>query len=231
MKTALITGAYRGLGLETAEGLAAKGFHVVITARKTKEGAEAVKRISARGQKATFIPMDVTDAQSIRSAVDAFSKEFSCLDVLINNAALFIDQNVLLTETSMEVLTQTLEANTFGAVRVIQNFAPHLKKSKQGRIINVSSGLGSLSEMQSYAPAYSISKAALNAVTRQFAMIFQKDGIAVNSVCPGWCRTEMGGAHADRSAEEGASGIIWLAADAPQSLTGKFLRDRKEIKW
>ena len=230
-KIVLITGAYRGLGLETAKGLSAKGFHVVISSRKKEEGLKAVQIIQKSGGSASFLFIDVSNQASIKKAAEEFGKEFDHLDVLINNAAIFPDKKPGLLEASAENLLQAFTTNTLGAIWMIQSFYPHLKKNKGARIINISSGLGSLAEMEDYAPCYSISKTALNAVTRQFSLTLGREGIAVNSVCPGWCRTEMGGANATRSVEEGAAGIIWLAVDAPQNFTGKFVRDGKEIKW
>jgi NAD(P)-dependent dehydrogenase (short-subunit alcohol dehydrogenase family) len=128
-------------------------------------------------------------------------------------------------------MQKTLVTNTIGPLLVAQAFHPLLAKNGGGRIINVSSGAGSLSEGGGYAPAYSISKTALNAVTMQLAATLKSAGIAVNSVCPGWVRTDMGGRGAPRSVQQGADTIAWLAAEAPKNLTGKFLRDRKIIQW
>ncbi len=132
--------------------------------------------------------------------------------------------------TPGEVL-RTWRTNTLGPLLVAQALAPLLRKSKRGAVINVSSGWGALHDMTDEAPAYGISKAALNAVTRQLAAAFKSDGVAVNSVCPGWVRTDMGGAGADRSVEEGADTIVWLATKAPRKITGQFLRDRKPTPW
>ncbi len=126
---------------------------------------------------------------------------------------------------------KTLQINTVGPLMMIQEFWKLLAKSESGRVINVSSGAGALNDMKEYAPGYSISKSALNAVTRQTAAALHRHGIAVNSVCPGWVRTEMGGPSASRSVEKGAETIVWLATEAPASLTGKFLRDKKPIQW
>jgi NAD(P)-dependent dehydrogenase (short-subunit alcohol dehydrogenase family) len=152
------------------------------------------------------------------------------LDVLVNNAGIVIDGDEKILELSDELLRKTLETNTFGALRVTRAFAPFLRKSKAPRVINVSSGSGQLTGgANGWAPAYSISKTALNGVTSQLAAALPT--FAVNSVCPGWVRTDMGGENASRSVEEGADTIVWLASEAPHELTGKFLRDRKEIPW
>jgi NAD(P)-dependent dehydrogenase (short-subunit alcohol dehydrogenase family) len=129
------------------------------------------------------------------------------------------------------VVARTIATNALGALRVAQAFVPHLLKSPAGRIVNVSSGAGQLSDIATWSPAYAISKTTLNAITCQLAAALKDKGIAVNSVCPGWCRTEMGGPTAPRSVEEGAAGIVWLAADAPQEKTGLFWRDREVIPW
>jgi len=153
------------------------------------------------------------------------------LDVLINNAAIIADGDQDVLTIRSEVIARTIETNALGALRVSQAFVPHLLKSPAGRIVNVSSGAGQLSDMGTWSPAYSASKTTLNAVTSLFAAALKEKGIAVNSVCPGWCRTEMGGSSAPRSVEEGAAGIVWLAADAPQQKTGLFWRDKQVIPW
>lgn len=225
MKTALITGAYRGLGLETARQLAARGFQVVITARDLEKATAAAAGLP----NARALQLDINDEASVARAAAAVPE----LDVLINNAAILEagDEDVL--RIPLEIVERTLINNTVGALRVAQAFVPHLLRSKAGRIVNVSSGGGQLGddETSTWAPAYCISKTALNGVTCQLAAALKGHGIAVNSVCPGWCRTEMGGAGATRSAEEGAAGIVWLAADAPQDETGLFWRDREVIPW
>jgi NAD(P)-dependent dehydrogenase (short-subunit alcohol dehydrogenase family) len=223
MKTAVITGAYRGLGFEVARQLSAKGFHVVITARRARKG----KAAAAKLENAAFVELDVTDPVSIGQA----ASQIAAVDVLINNAAILIDGDEDITHISADRVLDTLETNAIGALRVSQAFIPQLSKSAGGRIVNVSSGGGQLDSDTTWAPAYCISKAALNMVTRQLAAALKPAGIAVNSVCPGWCRTEMGGSDADRSPEEGAAGIVWLAAEAPQEKTGLFWRDGQVISW
>jgi len=153
------------------------------------------------------------------------------LDVLINNAGMIVDGDQDVLTVPPTVVTRTIETNALGPLRVSQAFVPHLLKSSAGRIVNVSSGAGQLGDMGTWAPAYSTSKTTLNAITCLLAAALQERGVAVNSVCPGWCRTEMGGSAAPRSVEEGADGIVWLAADAPQHKTGLFWRDRQVIPW
>lgn len=235
MKTALITGANKGIGREVARQLAAKGFHVFVGARNAKAGRKAVEEIGSAtalqaGGKATFLEIDVADNDSVTNAAREFSKIEDHLDVLVNNAGIIADGDDAILEISDDLFRKTLETNTLGPLRVTQAFMPVLKKSKAPRVINVSSGGGQLTGgADGWAPAYCISKTALNGVTVQLAAALPK--FAVNSVCPGWVRTEMGGENASRSVEEGADTIVWLAGEAPLDLTGKFLRDRKEIPW
>jgi len=228
--TALITGANKGIGYEVARQLAAKGFHVFVGARNSSAGHAAAEAIAKNGGKATFLEIDVSDNASVSDAVREFSKIADHLDVLVNNAGIMVDGDDAVLKISDAIFRKTLETNTLGALRVTRAFEPLLAKTKTPRVINVSSGGGQLTGgADGWAPAYCISKTALNGVTSQLATALPK--FAVNSVCPGWVRTDMGGQSATRSVEEGADTIVWLAADAPQKLTGKFLRDRKEIPW
>jgi NAD(P)-dependent dehydrogenase (short-subunit alcohol dehydrogenase family) len=241
MKTVLVTGANKGIGYEVARQLAAKGFHVFVGARNAKAGRKAVEEIAKKpharsaialqaGGKATFLEIDVADKDSVTAAAREFSNVADHLDVLVNNAGVIVDGDEAILEISDDLFRKTLETNTLGPLRVTRAFAPLLRKSKAPRVINVSSGGGQLTGgADGWAPAYCISKTALNGVTVQLAAALPK--MAVNSVCPGWVRTEMGGQNASRSVEEGADTIVWLASEAPHDLTGKFLRDRKEIPW
>jgi NAD(P)-dependent dehydrogenase (short-subunit alcohol dehydrogenase family) len=230
MKTVLVTGANKGIGREVARQLARKGFHVFVAARNPDAGGKAADEIAKQSGKTTFIELDVTDNASVKAAAREFSKIADHLDVLVNNAGIMIDGDDAILEVSDNIFRRTIETNVLGALRVTRAFAPLLVKSKAARVINVSSGGGQLTGgADGWSPAYCISKTALNGVTSQLAAALPK--FAVNSVCPGWVRTDMGGRNATRSVEEGADTIVWLATDAPQSLSGKFLRDRKEIPW
>jgi NAD(P)-dependent dehydrogenase (short-subunit alcohol dehydrogenase family) len=230
MKTALVTGANKGIGYEVARQLAGKGFHVFVGARNQNSGRKAADEIAKKGGKATFLEIDVADNASVTAAARELAKAGDHLDVLVNNAGIIVDGDNAILEISDQLLQKTLETNTLGVLRVTRAFVPLLRKSKAPRVINVSSGGGQLTGgADGWSPAYCISKTALNGVTSQLATALPK--FAVNSVCPGWVRTDMGGQGATRSVEEGADTIVWLAADAPQKFTGKFLRDRKEIAW
>ena len=230
-KTAFITGANKGIGFEVARQLAKRGFAVFIGARDVAKGRAAAQMLCDEGYESTFIALDVTDPVSIKQAAGTFSQKATHLDVLINNAAILEDHGETIMKLNAELLDRTLKTNVVGPIMVTQDFLPYLQKSEQARIINVSSDVSSLQTMSTYAPAYSISKTALNAITKQFAAALTNPRIAVNSVSPGWVRTDMGGAGASSSVEQGAETIVWLATDAPATETGKFWRDKKEVSW
>ena len=223
MKTALITGANRGLGYEVARQLSERGWNVIVTARRKDGGSAAAAKL----KNALFLELNITDDSSVARA----AKGVSMLDVLVNNAGIIVQGDQAVLTIRPEVVARTIATNALGALRVSQALVPHLLKSPGGRIVNVSSGAGQLSDMGTWSPAYAISKTALNAVTCQLAAALKDKGIAVNSVCPGWCRTQMGGPNAPRSVEEGAAGIAWLVADAPQEKTGLFWRDKEVLPW
>ena len=233
-KSVLVTGANRGIGKETARTLAERGFPVVITARDPEAANETARAISADtgNPRVSAIPMDVSNDQSIREAADRFGQEHESLSVLVNNAGIYPDEDGSILEVNSKEFFETLATNTLGPLLVTRFFRPYLDKAEGGaRVINLSSGLGQLCDMEHSAPTYSVSKTALNAITRQLASSLQPRGISVNSVCPGWVRTDMGGPGATRSIEEGADTVVWLADEAPADLTGQFLRDRQSIDW
>jgi len=225
-KIALITGANRGIGFETARQLAGKGWTVWLGARDEGRGREAAASIAGDVRP---LRIDISDGESVSAAAEQVAASSPRVDALVNNAGILIDADQSLLEVDERDILTTFQTNTLGALRVVRAFLPLLRKSTGPRIINISSGGGQLSEPSTWAPAYCLSKTALNAVTVQLAATLT--GIAVNSACPGWVRTEMGGSSAPRSLEEGASGIVWLVTEAPQTLTGGFFRDAKPIPW
>ncbi len=231
-KIALVTGANRGIGREVARQLAERGFRVIVGARKAEAGRKAAAELGAGGGHVEFLEIDVADAAGISRAAQELAGRIDHLDVLVNNAGILEDGTSTALNVGAGVVRRSFETNTLGALLVAQAMVPLLHQASEGaRIINVSSGAGALGEMTSWAPAYSISKAGLNAVTRQLAAVLRTRHIAVNSACPGWVRTDMGGAGASRSVAQGADTIVWLATEAPLTLTGKFFRDRKVIGW
>src|ERR1039458_9042155 len=229
-KIALVTGANKGIGYEIGRQLGEKGYHVLVGARKADAGKQAAASLQKGGVSAEFVEIDVSDPASIQKAAKGVAAQFDHLDVLVNNAGIMQDEKNV-TEVTEDVFLRTLTTNPLGPLRVTQAFLPLLAKSSLASVINLSSGLGQLNDMGDTYPAYSISKTALNAVTRQFAAALHDKGISVNSVCPGWVKTDMGGANAPRTVQQGADTVTWLATEAPRDLTGQFLRDRKLIPW
>jgi len=224
-KIALVTGANKGIGFEVARQLAEKGFRVFIGARNEKAGRAAARKIGAM-----FLKIDVSDQRSIKEAAKELAKAVDHLDVLVNNAGIIVDGDDGILKATPKQFEETMRTNALGPLMVTEAFQPLLTKSSAPRIVNVSSSGGQLHDgADGWSPIYCISKTTLNGVTSQLAAALPK--FAVNSVCPGWVRTDMGGAGAPRSVEQGADGIVWLAGDAPQNLTGKFLQDRKMIPW
>src|SRR6266481_5350764 len=233
-RIALVTGANKGIGFEVARDLARKGFHLFLGARDAGAGEAAAEKLRKEGEEdygeITFLKIDVSKPESIRRAAEEFSRKSDRLDTLVNNAGILLDDDKDVLTITPEIFETTLRTNTVGPLLVSQAFVPFLRKSDAPRIVNVSSGGGQLTDgADGWAPAYCISKTAVNGVTSQLAAALPK--FAVNSVCPGWVRTDMGGTNATRSVEEGADGIVWLAAEAPQNQTGKFLQDREVIPW
>ncbi len=231
---ALITGAYRGLGLETCRQLAMAGYRVILTARRREAGEAAVRSLQQEGLEAEFQPLDVTDADQIARLAEHIAQTYGRLDVLVNNAGIFPDAPLGQAATSAleaepETLLAGFETNTLGPFRLCQAMIPLM--GRQGRIVNVSSGMGQLSEMNGGSPAYRLSKTALNAVTRVFAEELQGTDIKINSVCPGWVRTRMGGEEAPLSVTEGAKGIVWAATLPTDGPSGGFFRHGQRIDW
>lgn len=225
---AVVTGANRGIGLETARELSARGFHVVLTARDLQSGAEALKRLRAEGGSLELRKVDVTSAEDAQALARHLREIHGRVDALVNNAGILPDEGGALTVSPVKLM-EILNTNTLGAVRLIQALAPLMQKG--GRIVNLSSGMGSLGEMGGGHLGYRMSKTALNAVTRVFAAELAPRGIAVNSVCPGWVKSGMGGAGANRSLAQGAETVVWLVTDPKARDSGGFWRDMKKIGW
>lgn len=228
-KTALITGANKGIGFAAAQLLTQQGFTVFLGARDPFRGEEAAQKLRDQRLDVRFVELDVADDASVVAAVKVIENEFDALDVLVNNAGINIDGSRGLLEVTPDEYRHTFETNVLGVLRVSQAFWPLLQKSSNARVINVSSGLGRLDDMTNESPAYSVSKTAVNALTRQFAGL-GAGKISVNSICPGWVRTDMGGNGTDRTPEEGAAIIIQLAT-MENPPTGKYLNDAGEIGW
>jgi NAD(P)-dependent dehydrogenase (short-subunit alcohol dehydrogenase family) len=232
-RVSLVTGANRGIGLEIARQLAQSGNRVIVGARNIAQGEAAARMLSSNGAKVFSAGLDVTNETAIEKLVHKISSEVGRLDILVNNAGILIDESDLPSETNLKIVRTTFETNLLGPWRLCQALIPLMKRNDYGRIVNVSSGAGALSEMSGspYAPAYSISKTAMNALTIMFASELRGSNILVNAVCPGWVRTDMGGTSAPRSVEEGADTAVWLATLPDNGPTGGFFRDRTRIEW
>lgn len=233
---AVVTGANRGLGLETCRQLAARGIRVVLTARDEDKARAAAESLQNDDLPVQWQALDVTDSGAIDSLAEYISNTFGRLNILVNNAGVFgdpLDQSrpgsASVTTVDLETIRSTFETNTLGALQMTRTLLPLM--NGRGNIVNVSSGMGQLSDMNGCCPAYRLSKTALNAVTRIFADELQNTGIKINSVCPGWVKTDMGGANAERDLATGASGIVWAACLEEDGPSGGFFRDGKPIPW
>jgi NAD(P)-dependent dehydrogenase (short-subunit alcohol dehydrogenase family) len=231
-RIALVTGGNRGIGLEICRRLARQGLAVVLTARDTAKGKPAVKALQDDGLDVEFQRLDVTSCRSIRACVAAVAERRGRIDVLVNNAGVLLDaRGSRFLDSKLDTYRDTLETNFFGPLQLAQAVVPLMKANRHGRIVNLSSGLGQLEDMGAGTPAYRISKTALNALTRILAAEFRESNILVNSMCPGWVKTGMGGDHAPKTPAEAADTAVWLATLPDDGPTGGFFRDRKPIAW
>ena len=229
MPTVLITGANRGLGLETAHQLGEKGYHVLVGIRSREAGRQAEALLRGAGIRADLIDLDMRDPESINAAVDAAFKLAGRLDALINNAAMHYDTHQRVGAPDFDIVEEALTVNALGPWRMAVAALPLLERSSRPRIVNVSSESGAWSSMTGTTPAYSLSKLALNGLTRMMAAEWKDQGILVNAVCPGWTATDMGGG--GRPVPEGAKGIVWAATLPDDGPTGGFFRDGAPIDW
>ncbi|HRF61617.1 MAG TPA: SDR family oxidoreductase [Candidatus Competibacter sp.] len=235
---AVVTGANRGLGLETVRQLAKRDIRVIVTCRNASRGEAAFEKLLAEGLDVVFHALDVTLESSVAELGAFIHSRCGRVDILVNNAGVNLDSHgtedagsASVFNASLETLSATLKANLYGPLLLAQELVPLMKQQHYGRIVNVSSGMGQLSEMEGKSPAYRISKTALNALTRILAAEARGFNILVNSVCPGWVRTDMGGPNAERTVEQGASGIVWAATLPDDGPSGGFFRDGQPIPW
>lgn len=227
-KIAIVTGGNRGIGFEICRQLARMGIKVILTARDESKGKDAVRKLQYEGLDVVFYSLDVTDEQSIKRLAGWVERTFNRIDILINNAAINIDEDCTALKADINKIKETMETNVYGPLRLCQALLPIMRKNNFGRIVNVSSGAGALNEMTTGSPGYRISKTALNVITKLLGNELVATNITVNSLCPGRIRTDMN-PNGERSVEQGADTAIWLADENVE--TGKFFRDRKEIPW
>ena len=231
-KVAIVTGANRGIGFEICRQLAARGdVRVLLTARNVSAGQEAAGRLVEEGGDVQFCQLEVTDQNSVRRLVKQVADHFGRADILVNNAGVYLDRGLRVTEIDAGLARQTFEANFYGPLRLCQLLAPLMQRHHYGRIVNVSSSMGALHKMGGGALAYRASKAALNVLTRVLAAELQGSNVLVNSIDPGWVRSDMGGAHAARSLAQGADTAVWLATLPDDGPSGGFFRDRQPFDW
>ena len=240
-KTALITGANKGIGLETARQLGQKGITVLIGARDSKKGEHAAEKLRQEGLDAHPIQLDVSDSKSIQAAARQVERDYGRLDILVNNAGIMIDDHdKKVSGQSIETWRETFATNFFGLIEVTSAFLPLLRKSDAGRIVNLSSILGSISFHATpgspvydskRTPAYNVSKSAVNAYTVQLACELKDTRVKVNAAHPGWVKTEMGGEGATLELEEGAKTSVALATLGPDGPNGAYLHLGQALPW
>lgn len=233
-KLAIVTGGNRGIGFEICRQLAQKGIHVILTSRTKSKGEEAVAKLQKEGLNAIdFFQLDVSKEESIKKLAKYLKNKN--IDILINNAGVLLDRkenkSTSIFHAKIKTIEKTFKTNTLGPLLMCNYLIPLMKKNNYGRIVNISSGMGQINDMYGEYPAYRISKISLNALTKIYAYELKESNILINSMCPGWVRTSMGGNNATRTVKRGAQTAIWLATLPNNGASGKFFRDNKEIPW
>jgi NAD(P)-dependent dehydrogenase (short-subunit alcohol dehydrogenase family) len=231
IKVALVTGGNRGIGYELVKQLALKGFKVILASRDSEMGHKAAQKLQQSNLDVSFVVMDIDNQESIHQAAITVNERYGRVDVLINNAGVYLEENKKLVAMDPSILERTMTTNFFGAYYCVRSFIPLMEKQGYGRIINVSSEYGAMSEM-SYqgVGAYKLSKLALNGLTRLAAAEI-KGNIKINAADPGWVSSDMGGPSAPRTPKQAAESILWLATIGPEGPNGEFFRDGKRIDW
>jgi len=232
---ALVTGANRGIGLEIVRQLARRGMTAALAARSLAKGKAAAASLRAEGIEVPVVALDVTDGDSVQAAVADILARFGRIDVLVNNAGIleegFNPEAASVFDTPIDRVMKTFATNTVGPLRLIEAFVPGMRERGYGRVVNLSSGAGQLSDMGAGYPAYRMSKAALNALTRITAAELGRGNVKINAMCPGWVRTAMGGPNATRTVDKGAETAVWLATLPADGPSGGFFRDMKPFPW
>jgi NAD(P)-dependent dehydrogenase (short-subunit alcohol dehydrogenase family) len=230
-RVALVTGANRGIGFEICRQLAQRGIDVKLGARNVEKARDAADRLSSEGLSVAPLVLDVRSEASIKSVVEGIDREHGRLDILINNAGVFLDKDGTAETIDLDRVRQTMETNLHGPIMLCQAVVPMMKRQGYGRIVNLASELASLTDMEALYPAYRMSKTALNAYSKILAQELAGSGILVNSMCPGWVKTEMGGPDAIREIEDSVDTALWLATLPDDGPTGGFFKDREPLPW
>jgi NAD(P)-dependent dehydrogenase (short-subunit alcohol dehydrogenase family) len=229
LPVAVVTGGNRGVGREVCRQLALLGFEVVLGSRDLRKGELAAKELDPEGTRIVACQLEVDNSISVAAMADWVKGRFGRTDVLVNNASTMYDQWATASNADLGTVAEALDVNLFGSWRVVHALLPMLRSSSRARIVNVSSEDGSISAMTGGSPAYGISKASLNALTRLLAAELGRDGILVNAVCPGWPVSE---AHPEgRSLAQAAGSVLWAVTIPNGGPTGTFTRDGQPFPW
>lgn len=230
-RTAVVTGGNRGIGLEICRQLAELGIKVVLTARNSDQGHVAVDRLRADGGDVLFHPLDIADTRSIQALVDYINVEIGRLDILINNAGVYLDRHQRALTITPDLIAQAVETDVCGAFAMCQAVIPMMRNQHYGRIVNLSSRTSRMDQMDNVGLTYKISKASINVITVVLAKELEGENILINAVNPGWIQTDMGGDRATLSPVEGASGPVWLATLPDNGPSGGFFNGSVHQPW
>jgi NAD(P)-dependent dehydrogenase (short-subunit alcohol dehydrogenase family) len=230
-RVALVTGANRGLGLEISRQLLERGLRVALTGRDLDAVEDARRGLGNLAKNTIAVRLDVTDSRGIAEAQSQITEQFGSVEVLVNSAAILLYEDADLFDIPAAAFRSTLETNVLGVIETCRVFVPPMAERGFGRVVNVSSGAGQFDRMSTYAPAYSMSKTALNAFTVILAETYREKGVLANAADPGWVRTDMGGSDAPRSVEKGAETPVWLATLPDDGPTGGFFNNRRPVPW
>jgi NAD(P)-dependent dehydrogenase (short-subunit alcohol dehydrogenase family) len=227
-RVALVTGANRGIGLEVCRQLAAQGWIVLLGSRDAAKGVTASRMLAADDLSTRPVQLDVRSVDDAVRLAQVIEADYGRLDALVNNAAILYDDWQRPSNANLDEALEAFETNTLAPWRLVQTFLPLLRKSQHPRIVNVSSEAGSIAEMGVEAPAYNVSKAALNALTKMLSLELRRPFV-VNAICPGWTNTDMG--KGGRPVSEGAAGVVWAVNLPDDGPTGGFFQDGRALPW